>query len=140
MKTCLWIVLFLTTINVITAQSEEEKIRITIQKYLKGTSYSNPEMIKEAFYEEADLFLSHKEKEIWVVSPEEYANLFVKREKGVFNGRTGNIISMDIEGNIATAKAEILIESKKVKYIDIFLLKKIKGQWKVISKAATIRN
>ncbi len=121
----------------ITAQSEEEQIRTTINKYIEGTSYNKPETIKEAFYNEASLFLSHKEKEIWIVPSTEYASWFEKKERGKFNGRIGNILSIDQENDIAMAKAEILAKGKDTRYVDIFLLKKIKGTWKIISKAAT---
>ncbi len=121
----------------IIAQSEEDQIKIAINKYIEGTSYNKPDMIKEAFYEEANLFLSHKEKPIWIVPAEEYASWFVKKEEGKFNGRVGNILSIDQENDIAMAKAEILAKGKDIRYVDIFLLKKIEGEWKIISKAAT---
>ncbi|WP_074405668.1 MULTISPECIES: nuclear transport factor 2 family protein [Aquimarina] len=139
MKTYFWITLFLVSCNITIAQSEDDNIRSSINKYLKGTSYSQPEVIKEAFYDEANLFLTHKEKKLWIVPIKEYASWFEKREQGKFNGRTGKILSVDRENDIAMAKAEILIEGKNVRYIDIFLLKKIDGEWKIISKAATTK-
>ncbi len=120
------------------SQSEEQAIRETLQNYIEGSSYSNPEMIQEAFYEEADLFLSKEGQEIWVLSPKEYAALFQNREPGVFNGREGKILAIDQANDIATAKAEIRIPSRKLHFIDIFLLKKLSGEWKIISKAATL--
>lgn len=44
---------------------------------------------------------------------------------------------IDVANNIALAKAEIKIPSRDMVFIDIFLLKKLSGQWKIISKAAT---
>ncbi|WP_298923153.1 nuclear transport factor 2 family protein [uncultured Allomuricauda sp.] len=119
------------------AQSEEEAIRQTLQNYIDGSSYSDPELITSAFYEDADLFLSKKDQELWVLSPKEYANLFKNREQGKFNGRNGKILMIDYANNIASAKAEILIPKGGLKFIDIFLLKKLEGKWKIISKAAT---
>lgn len=121
----------------LSAQSEDENIRRTIQKYIDGSSYNNSEMIQEAFYEEANLFLSHKEKALWIVPIRTYASWFEKKEKGKFNGRTGKIRAVDVSNDIATAKAEILISGSDVRYIDVFILKKLKGTWKIISKAAT---
>ena len=37
----------------------------------------------------------------------EYISPFRKKEKGTYNGRTGTILAVDIESDIATAKAEI---------------------------------
>ncbi len=120
------------------SQSEEQAIRETLQKYLEGSSYSNPEMIQEAFYDAADLFLSKEGQEIWVLSPKEYAALFQNREQGVFNGREGKILTIDCANDIATAKAEIRIPSRKLHFVDLFLLKRLSGEWKIISKAATL--
>ncbi len=137
MKNSFLALVFLAVPLTITAQSEKEQIKATINKYIEGTSYNKPQTIKDAFYKEAKLFLSHKEKEIWIVPSEEYASWFEKKERGKFNGRIGNVLSVDQENDIAMAKAEILAEGKDSRYVDIFLLKKIKGEWKIISKAAT---
>nr|WP_298995836.1 nuclear transport factor 2 family protein [uncultured Allomuricauda sp.] len=120
------------------AQSEEESIRKTLQDYLDGSSYNNTEQIESAFYKEAELFLSKKDQELWVLSPKEYADLFKNRGKGKFNGREGKILTIDQSNNIAMAKAEIKIPARGMHFIDIFLLKKLEGQWKIISKAATL--
>lgn len=122
----------------INAQSEDQAIRETLQKYLDGSSYSNPEQITSAFYPEADLFLSKKNQELWILTPQEYAALFKNREQGKFNGRIGKILTVDQSPNIAMAKASIEIPSRNMTFIDIFLLKKLEGEWKIISKAATL--
>nr|WP_298793100.1 nuclear transport factor 2 family protein [uncultured Allomuricauda sp.] len=129
-------IVFLCSLITATAQSEEVAIRETIQKYLDGSSHNDLELIVSAFYPKADLFLSKKDQELWVLTPEEYANLFKNREKGKFNGRFGKILAVDYANNIASAKAEISIPSKNLLFIDIFLLKKLEGKWKIISKAA----
>ncbi|MDC6366358.1 MULTISPECIES: nuclear transport factor 2 family protein [Flavobacteriaceae] len=121
------------------AQTEEKAITETLNNYINGSSYNDPELIQSAFYEEADLYLSKKDQEIWVLSPKEYGDLFSNRKKGKFNGRVGKVLAIDYENNIASAKAEIVIASQKMTYIDIFLLKKISGKWKIISKAATLK-
>ncbi len=129
--------LFLIFSSIIVAQSEEDQIKAVINKYLEGTSYNKPSTIKEAFYKQATLFLSHKEKPVWIVSVSEYASWFGKKEQGKFNGRVGNVLSIDQENDIALAKAEILAKGKDILYVDIFILKKINDNWKIISKAAT---
>ena len=128
---------FLITFSLL-SQSEEGNIRETLQSYLEGSSYNNPERIQSAFYEEADLFLSKKDQELWVLSPKEYAALFQNREKGEFNGREGKILTINRSNDIAMAKAEIRIPSRNMHFVDIFLLKKLSGKWKIISKAATL--
>ncbi len=118
------------------AQNEHEAIKNCIAYYLQGTSYNMPDSISKAFYAGANLFLNHKEKPLWIVPISEYAQWFKKGEQGKFNGRIGRIISIDIFNDIATAKAEILIPERKQEYMDMFLLKKIQGEWKIISKSA----
>ncbi len=137
-KQFLIVFVFLTSLSM-SAQSEETAIRETLQKYLDGSSHSNPEQITSAFYAEADLFLSKKDQELWILSPQEYADLFKNREKGKFNGRIGKILAIDQASDIASAKASIEIPSRNMTFIDIFLLKKLQGEWKIISKAATLK-
>ncbi len=120
------------------AQSDLAQIEETLQKYLNGSSYSEPEMIQSAFYSEAPLFLSKEGQEIYLLSPKEYADLFKNREKGKFNGRDGKILTIDQSNNIAMAKAEIKIPARNMTFIDIFLLKKLEGEWKIISKVTTL--
>jgi putative intracellular protease/amidase len=118
------------------AQSEQALIERCLQNYLDGTSYNKPDSISKAFYTEANLFLSHKDKPLWIVPIAEYTKWFQKGEQGVFNGRLGRTVSIDVYGDIAIAKAEILLPERKQEFMDMFLLKKIQGEWKIISKAA----
>lgn len=120
-----------------TPDAEEAQIRAALQAYLDGTSYNDPELILSAFYPEADLFLSHPERELYVLPIAEYLEFFADREKGTFNGREGTILSVDRSKDIAIAKAEIRSATSEARYIDLFLLKKLSGEWKIISKAAT---
>ncbi|MEM9362724.1 MAG: nuclear transport factor 2 family protein [Bacteroidota bacterium] len=136
-KTLLTLIFFVISFSV-SAQSEVESIRKTLQNYLEGSSYNNLEQIQSAFYENAPLFLSKEGQEIYRLSPKEYADLFKKREKGKFNGREGKILTIDLSHNIAMAKAEIKIPARNMTFVDIFLLKKLEGEWKIISKAATL--
>ena len=120
------------------AQTDEEAVHNTLQDYIVGTSFNKPEMIKGAFYENATLYLSKKDQEIFILTAVEYADSFKKREWGEINGREGKVLSVNVENDIAMAKAEILIPDASLRFIDIFLLKKLGGKWKIISKAATL--
>ncbi|WP_234859159.1 nuclear transport factor 2 family protein [Aquimarina aquimarini] len=130
------IILFLFS-NILFSQTEDNLLRETLQNYIDGTSYDQPEIIKKAFYNEANLYLSHKEKDVWIVPVSEYANWFKKGTPNQFNGRIGNIVSIDHYNDIAVAKVEIILPSKGIEFMDMFLLKKIKNNWKVISKTAS---
>jgi putative intracellular protease/amidase len=137
MKKIIYFIAILFLPTCLLAQTEEESaVKKCIQNYLDGTSYNKPDSIEKAFYSEANLFLSHKDKELWIVPISEYTTWFKKDNQGQFNGRIGRIISIDIYNNIALAKAEIVLPDKKMEFIDLFLLKKIQGEWKIISKSA----
>ena len=130
--------LLFITLSIFTTSAQDnshEQITRTLQNYIQGTSFNNQELIKSAFTEEAKLLLSKRNQDIWQVSPKEYASWF--KEEGKFNGRVGEIISVDQHGDIATAKVEILLPKKKKRYVDMFLLKKLSTGWKVVSKTAT---
>lgn len=131
----LFIMLVSLVANGQTQSSHYLEITQTLQNYIHGTSYSDPDLIKRAFAEEASLLLSKQDQEMWLVSPAEYASWFKKNDKN--NMRIGEILSIDVEGNIATAKVEILIPEKSKRYVDMFLLKRLSSHWKVVSKAAT---
>lgn len=124
--------------NYLFAQSEEAQIRATLNNYMDGTAYSKTELIDKAFYPEAELFLDGRDKQLSVVPIAQYASWFKDREPGKFTGRIGRILSVDHFGNIAMAKVEILIlgSSANRRFIDMFILKKIKEEWKIISKTA----
>ena len=137
MRKIFFAILFVLLSNLSFSQSDQSLIEDCIQNYIEGTSYNKPESISKAFYSEADLFLSHKEKPLWVVPISEYVTWFQKGKNGEFNGRIGRIISIEYYNDIAVAKAEILIPERKQEFMDMFLLKKIQGEWKIISKSAS---
>lgn len=138
MKTIFFTAVLILAYATCVAQTEEEAIRESLQSYIDGSSYNDPEKIIAPFYEDARMFLYHPDNPIYILSATEYAELFKKREKGKYNGRVGNILSVDQENDISTAKVEILIEEGKMRFIDLFILKKLDGKWKIISKAATL--
>lgn len=137
MKQYLFLVATFIFSQTLFAQSETVQITNTLMNYIEGTSYNNSNQIEKAFYPEANLYLAKKDEDVWIVPVKEYTSWFKKGKKGQFTGRIGNILSIDFSNGIATAKAEIIIRNKGIKYIDMFLLKKIDNQWKIISKTAS---
>ena len=115
---------------------EKESVKKTLQNYIDGSSYNKLELLKNAFTEDATLYLTGREG-FKRYTPEEYANFFKGKKAGEFNGRDGKILSVEIVKDIATAKVEIAGPKRKWVYIDLFLLKKMNDQWKIISKTAT---
>jgi len=119
------------------ADSEEAQITKALNLYIEGTSYSHPEQIAQAFYSKANLLLTKEEQAVWSVPVDKYIDWYRKRPEGTPTGRQGEIISIDVNGDIATAKVEIVMPNKKDYYLDLFLLRKIDNAWKIISKTAS---
>lgn len=110
-----------------------------IQDYLQGSSYNRLEparQLKRAFHLEARLYLTKGTDGRREVGIAEYAGWFSKNP-GQLNGRIGRLLGIQVEGNIASAKAEILVEKDQARFVHLFLLKKLSGQSQIISKTAT---
>jgi putative intracellular protease/amidase len=116
--------------------TDDGQVAAVIQDYLQGSSYNQADQLRRAFHPEARLYLSQGTDGMREVSITEYAGWFSKNP-GQFNGRIGRLLGTQVEGNIATAKAEILIGKDQARFVDLFLLKKLGGQWQIISKTAT---
>jgi putative intracellular protease/amidase len=118
-------------------QTDELEIRQTLTNYIQGTSYNRPKQIEKAFHPETTLLLEKKNIPLWLVPVKQYISWFENGKVGEFTGRIGEIISIDVAGNVATAKAEIIFPAKKLRYTDLFLLKKFGDSWQIISKTAS---
>lgn len=135
-----WLLATLMMSTVIQAQGTETDqrslIESTLNDYIQGTSYNDKNRILQAFSSDAKLLLEKQGQALWPVPVEQYATWFDKQNKGKFNGRIGEILAIDVEGKVATAKVEILMPNRSERYLDMFLLKKLDGKWKIISKTA----
>jgi hypothetical protein len=116
--------------------TDGSEVSAVIQDYLHGSSYNEHDQLSRAFHPDARLYLSQGTDGMREVGIAEYAGWFSKNP-GRFNGRIGRLLGTQIDGNIATAKAEILVGKDQTRFIDLFLLKKLGGQWQIISKTAT---
>ena len=135
MKQVLYAIALLLSLN-LNAQSETSEIKTTIENYINGTSYNQMELINKAFHDSTNLYLDTKTKGLRIIPIATYKSWFKNGTPGKFNGRIGKIISIDQFENIAFAKAEILMTRTNLQFIDMFLLKKLDGEWKIISKSA----
>ncbi|MEM6804714.1 MAG: PQQ-dependent sugar dehydrogenase [Bacteroidota bacterium] len=131
------IILFLLTFSSsLFAQNERSLVEIPLNDYIVGTSYNYPEQIQRAFIDSATLYLT-RNGGTWITDPKTYADLFQRNEAGTFNGRTSKILSIEIRQDIAMAEIEVSISSAEARFSDLILLKKVEGQWKIMSKIAT---
>ena len=117
-------------------QSHIPAIQQVLKGYIEGTSYSNKQQIAKAFNPNADLLLEKEGQAFTKVAVNEYLNWYKPANQGKFNGRIGETLQIDVSGDLATAKVEIIIPSEQSRFIDVFLLKNVDKQWQIISKAA----
>lgn len=117
-------------------QTHIPAIQQVLKDYIEGTSYSNKQQIAKAFNPNADLLLDKEGQAFTKVAVNDYLNWYKPANQGKFNGRIGEILQIDVSGDLATAKVEIIIPSLQSRFIDVFLLKNVDKQWQIISKAA----
>jgi len=134
--TILTLTLALTSVSAF-GQTDELQIRQTLTNYIQGTSYNRPKQIEKAFHQETELLLEKKGNPLWRVPVQQYISWFESGKMGEFTGRIGEIISIDVAGSVAAAKVEIIFPAKKLRYTDLFLLKKLNENWQIISKTAS---
>jgi len=134
-KSIFLILLYFFSVNV-HAQNDRQQILTTLNNYIEGTSYNKKDVIAKAFYQEALLYLNGKDGELNVVGIEEYISWYDDGKYGEPTGRVGEVLSIDIRGDVATAKAEILFPKRNFRFIDVFLLKKLTNGWRIMSKSA----
>jgi len=117
-------------------QASVTAIQQVLKDYIEGTSYNNKQQIAKAFNPAADLLLEKEGQAFTKVSVADYISWYKSENQGKFNGRIGEILQIDVSGDLATAKAEIIIPGQQRRFIDVFLLKNVDKQWQIISKAA----
>ncbi|WP_298421075.1 nuclear transport factor 2 family protein [uncultured Kordia sp.] len=137
MKQYIFVFITLFTIQISSAQSEHAQVEKTLQNYINGSSYNKLDLLESAFVANATLYLTGRDGDFKRYTPKEYTGFFKKGKKGEFNGREGKVIAIEIIKDIAMAKVEIAGPNRSWVYIDLFLLKKMDNEWKIISKTAT---
>ncbi|GAB5524233.1 MAG: hypothetical protein Roseis2KO_21050 [Roseivirga sp.] len=133
----LLILLFSSPLSGLQAQSDQDQIRAVLGNFIEGTSFNYPEKVLSAFYPNTPMFLYNRADTVLIMSSERYASLYGRKAPGTPNARYAKVLSVDIERDIASAKIETLMPNWHERFVDIVLLKKIEGSWKIISKAAT---
>ncbi len=133
-KALFFIFLFTFSFSKAQNKSDFELVTETLNHYIEGTANGEPERLKIAFHPDFKLYTVTKDS-LWIRSGKNYiANI----KKGKKSSRVGRIISIDIENDAASAKAEIVIPGWRI-YTDYFLLLKYQGSWKIVQKSYSYR-
>ena len=103
--------------------------------YIDGTANGDPEQVRRAFHPDFNLYTVNDGDSLWIRSGAKYIAGIKVGEK---NTRQGRIISIDVEGNAAMAKAEIAVPGWRI-FTDYFLLLKYEGAWRIVQKSYSWR-
>ncbi|MBK8612769.1 MAG: nuclear transport factor 2 family protein [Flavobacteriales bacterium] len=125
------------TSNAQTPQVAQELplITATLMDYIDGTANGDPDQVRRAFHPDFNLYTVNDADSLVVRSGAKYIAGIKVGEK---NTRQGRIVSIDVEGNAAMAKAEIAIPGWRI-FTDYFLLLKYQGSWKIVQKSYSWR-
>lgn len=110
-------------------------ITATLMDYIDGTANGDPEQVRRAFHPDFNLYTVNDADSLLVRSGTKYIEGIKPGEK---NTRQGRIISIDVEGNTAMAKAEIAVPGWRI-FSDYFLLLKYEGAWRIVQKSYSWR-
>ncbi|HRH68010.1 MAG TPA: nuclear transport factor 2 family protein [Flavobacteriales bacterium] len=110
-------------------------ITAALMDYIDGTANGDAEQVRRAFHPDFNLYTVNDGDSLWVRSGAKYIDGIKVGEK---NDRQGRIISIDVEGNAAMAKAEIAVPGWRI-FTDYFLLLKYEGAWRIVQKSYSWR-
>ncbi|MBK6267071.1 nuclear transport factor 2 family protein [Marivirga sp. S37H4] len=119
------------------AQTDHEQITQTIQKFIVGTTYNYPDSINAAFFPDTRMFLYNGTDTAFHMTSEYYASLYSRREPGTKNNRINKIVNIHIVEDAAFAQLQVDVPFFGNRYNDLLLLKKIRGEWKIVSKCTS---
>ncbi|MEM7473774.1 MAG: serine hydrolase [Planctomycetota bacterium] len=114
---------------------EYAAILSTLENYIEGSTRGKPQLLKQAFHADLNLYSIRNEKlSIWPGT--EY---IASTKPGVSTDEIGKVLFVDYEHDCAMAKVEILPASGPA-FVDYFMLLKLEGGWQIVHKMYTRRN
>lgn len=118
------------------AQNEIAEITAALNDYIEGTATGQPDRLREAFYEDFNLFLV-AEDTLRVIDGKGYID---RVEEGKKSNRQARILSIDVENNAAYAKIEVYFPETNRRATDYLMLLKTKERWKIIHKIINVNS
>lgn len=120
-------------ISAASSQTDKELITDVLNKYIEGSTYAKPELLKEAFHPKLNLFYIKNQK-ITLWSGVNYIKSSAKEGP---TGEVGEILMIDVSNDIATAKLKIINPKNEITYIDYFMLMREDNGWIITHKMFT---
>jgi len=110
-----------------------DDVATTIGKYFAGTEQGRPDLLEEAILPSLEVQLVTPEGKLRRITSVDFVNHFKPGKK---MDRKGHIVSMDVAGNAATVKVEIVMGERL--YTDYFLLLKLDNVWRISNKIVSL--
>lgn len=117
-----------------TSADDFDDVGAVVGKYLTGTEQGKPELLQEAFLPTLEIQYVKPDGSLGRITAADYISRF---KPGAKANRKGHIVHMDVAGNAASVKVEIVMGERY--YTDYLLLLKLDGAWRVSNKVATFR-
>jgi len=128
------LLIFLVLVPSAASADDFGEVGVAVKKYFDGTEQGKPELLRETFLPSLEIQYVNKEGTLGRLTAADYISRF---EPGKKANRKGRIVHMDVVGNAASVKAEIIMGDKL--YTDYLLLLKLPEGWRVTNKIATNR-
>lgn len=116
----------------VTQDPEAEAIRQIIDMYFEGWMTGDTTLLGKAMHSTCQL-KNVKDNGVIVFDRAKYLSFFKPRPRRQNSG--GEIVSIDVTGNIAAAKCEIYTPDRL--YTDYFNMMKLEDSWYIVDKIAT---
>lgn len=118
----------------LTAADDLSGIRTAVEQYFDGTENGKPALLRDTFASSLEIQFVAPDGTLGRITADEYIGRIIEGKKA---NRKGHIVSIDVTGNAAVAKAEI--DMGKRVYTDYLLLLRLEQGWRVTNKIATYR-
>jgi hypothetical protein len=125
--------LSLATLATQSDSAGDAAVRRTIeQHYFKAHATGSGESLRGVFVEEGRMFWA-ADGQLRSRTSTDYINGFQGRPAADEAQRRRRVLSVDVTGDVAVAKAEL--DYPEVRLVDYFILVRAGGDWKIVSKA-----
>lgn len=118
----------------VAAADDFDDVSEVVGKYFTGTEEGRPDLLEEAFLPSLEIQYVMSDGSLGRITAADYISRF---KPGAKANRKGRVVHMDVVGNAATVKAEIIMGERL--YTDYLLLLKLSDGWRVSNKIATYR-
>jgi hypothetical protein len=114
------------------SSAEESTVRMAVQLYFEGMMERDKAKLDQAFHSEARL-IGYRGSSFTVTPYEIWAANTSKGEKRDLSQFRNEVVSVEVKGNMAIAKAELFWPG--IYYFDYLTLLLIEGDWKIVHKS-----